>query len=419
MNIQYFKSAWGDIKNSPGWFGKICLLALVNFIPIFGQIVTYAYLYGWAREIAWGTHEPLPKKIISNEDGKFWRRGWFVLVLSFVFSLVPYIIVQLGNYCQAMAYSGARFGAQVVVNPGLDLLGNIVMLIGGLGMLVMIVFAWVGNMRISIYDRLSAGFQLDTIVKMLRRDSKGMLKIVGMGLLFEVILGIILSIVISILVFLVVFVGVSGLINAGYSAQSFQNMTEAEAMGLIVQFISSAGLVGLLAILVISFCILLVTVFVRMLVVRAVGYWTMQFDVPRWGGQDDPLPFEAFAAQPQQPVYPVAPVAPVQPAQPQQQYGNPVQQPYGEPAQQPYGEAAQQQPYGNPAQQQPYAETAQPQGEAGQPQQHDNPVQPQQQFGESAQQQVEAVQADAAPAQPEPPVAEEGTIGDLPQDESR
>ena len=32
MNIQYFKSAWGDIKNSPGWFGKLCLLALLNFM---------------------------------------------------------------------------------------------------------------------------------------------------------------------------------------------------------------------------------------------------------------------------------------------------------------------------------------------------------------------------------------------------
>ena len=30
QQIQYFKSAWGDIKNSPGWFGKLCLLALIN-----------------------------------------------------------------------------------------------------------------------------------------------------------------------------------------------------------------------------------------------------------------------------------------------------------------------------------------------------------------------------------------------------
>ena len=69
MQIKYFQTAWNDVKNSPGWFGKMCLLALVNFIPIFGSIVSYGYLYGWAREIAWGVHQPMPASIFSNDDG--------------------------------------------------------------------------------------------------------------------------------------------------------------------------------------------------------------------------------------------------------------------------------------------------------------------------------------------------------------
>ena len=28
----YFRNSWHDITSSPGWFGKICLLALVGFI---------------------------------------------------------------------------------------------------------------------------------------------------------------------------------------------------------------------------------------------------------------------------------------------------------------------------------------------------------------------------------------------------
>ena len=51
MEISYFKSAWGDIKHTPGWLGKMAKLALLNLIPIFGQIVTMGYLYGWARDI--------------------------------------------------------------------------------------------------------------------------------------------------------------------------------------------------------------------------------------------------------------------------------------------------------------------------------------------------------------------------------
>ena len=88
MQIRYYQTAWNDIKNSPGWFGKLCLLALLNFIPVFGQIVTYGYLYGWAREMAWGTHRPMPTSIFANDDGKFWRRGWFLCVIAFVFGLI-------------------------------------------------------------------------------------------------------------------------------------------------------------------------------------------------------------------------------------------------------------------------------------------------------------------------------------------
>ena len=35
---KYFRTSYGDIKSSKGWFGKICLLGLISFIPIFGQM---------------------------------------------------------------------------------------------------------------------------------------------------------------------------------------------------------------------------------------------------------------------------------------------------------------------------------------------------------------------------------------------
>ena len=35
-----------------------------------------------------------------------------------------------------------------------------------------------------------------------------------------------------------------------------------------------------------------VAMFYGALVARALGYWTCQFDVPQWRGQDDPMPFE-------------------------------------------------------------------------------------------------------------------------------
>ena len=296
QQIQYFKSAWGDIRNSSGWFGKLCLLALLNFIPVFGQVVTLAYLYGWAREIAWGTHEPLPAHIFSNEDGKFWRRGWFVLVLMAVFALIPQIIMRLGQYWQGLGFTYSYFGTQSVDNPLLVGFGGALVLVGWLAAILMGVLSWIGSMRISIYDRLSSGFQLGKIWKMLRHDTKGVLKIFGMELAVGIILGIIVSIVVTVLVFVVVSVGIAGLVNAGYSMQTIQYMSSVQAARMMMQFFITAGPVGLIAILVSLFLISISSVFVSMLVARAIGYWTMQFEVAKWGGQDDPMPFEVAEA---------------------------------------------------------------------------------------------------------------------------
>lgn len=302
MDIQYFKSAWGDIKNSRGWFGKLCLLSLLNFIPIFGQIVSMAYIYGWAREIAWGTHEPMPARLFSNDDGKFWRRGWFVFVLSFVFSLIPAIVYSIGASIESAQVVITFFGPRVTVDPFLEGLGSTLRIIGFVCMILVGILAWVGSIRVAIYDRLSAGFQFGKIWKMIRHDSNGVLRIFGMELLFSFIVGIVLSIVIFILALIVIMAGVAGLMNAGYTIQSLQYMTQAQIAQFVLQFIASAGVVGILSFLIGCFLAGVATLFIELLVVRAIGYWTMQFEVPVWGGQDDPLPFELVKEEEPEPI---------------------------------------------------------------------------------------------------------------------
>ena len=36
--------------------------------------------------------------------------------------------------------------------------------------------------------------------------------------------------------------------------------------------------------------------FFTAMITRALGYWTQQFNVPAWRGQDDPMPFELACA---------------------------------------------------------------------------------------------------------------------------
>ena len=292
QQIQYYKSAWGDIKNSPGWFGKLCLLALINFIPIFGQIVTLGYLYGWAREMAWGTHEPLPANIFGNEDGKLYRRGWFVLVLMFVATLVPTIVMQIGQGMQGAGLWGistSRYAAASSIMSGVGLL---IYLVGFVGMLFLMILSWVGSMRISIYDRLSAGFQLGKIWKMFRYDTGGIMRVFGMYLLVGLVIGIVLTIVISVIMFAAVAVGLANLAASGYDISSLSHMTSSQMVAFSLHFVASVGIIGFLGLLVSMFLALLGETFMLALTARAAGYWTMQFNVPQWRGQDDPMPFE-------------------------------------------------------------------------------------------------------------------------------
>lgn len=358
MQIKYYETVWRDISNSPGWIGKLCLLALVNLIPIFGQIVMLGYLYGWAREIAWGVNAPMPSKLICNDDGKFWTRGWFILVLTFVFALIPSIVMNIGMGMQGSGVWMLSSHSHAAANSVMAGLGALVYFVGVLGAFLMSILAWIGSIRIAIYNRLSAGFQFGKIWKMFRHDTGGVFRIFGMELIFSLILGIILSIVMTVLMIAVVFAGVSGLAAAGYTPSTLQHLTDAQAMQLTAQFIASAGIVGIICLLVICYAVSLVCTFIYMLVYRAVGYWTNQFDVAHWRGQDDPMPFEMLAPAP------VMPAQPVQSNYASQQY-QPGQSGYADQSGQP-GQPVQSvqpgQPYqsGQPNQQYQPAQPAQP-----------------------------------------------------------
>lgn len=288
MQIKYFQTAWNDIKNSPGWFGKMCLLALVNLIPIFGSIVTFGYLYGWAREIAWGAHQPMPASIFANEDGKFWRRGWFLLVIAFVFSLIPAVVVSIGSSMQGAGMYGSLYGIQegsTALGAGSAVsmgVGGLIYFVGLVLALIVGLLEWIANMRTTIYDSLSAGFQLGKIWKMFRHDTTGILKIFGMNLLGGLIIGVAYAIVVGIIVGLFVAAGIGG--SAGIGSDS----------GTAALVLSLGGLATVI-IIALTYLFLVASVIIEALVARAMGYWTMQFDVPNWRGQDDPMPFEIAA----------------------------------------------------------------------------------------------------------------------------
>ena len=297
MELGYFKAAWGDIKNSPGWFGKVALLGLLCLVPVFGVIVLYGYAYGWAREIAWNIRMPLPERILNNGDNdSFYTRGVFAFVIALVCNLLPSFIdaclsVTVTVLAALFGVAGSSLAVFAVASALFNGLVSLAVFLFGL---VLVAIKWVGIMRMSIYGRLSAGFQVRRLWAMIRHDSNGILRIFGMYLLLSIAGAVAIVLVGAVLVVAFALPSIGSLIS---SASSGDEVASSVFSGL--GFFSRVMLVLVVCALV--FAASAYEAFVELMVARAMGYWTARFDVAAWRGQDDPMPFEAGAYIPTSP----------------------------------------------------------------------------------------------------------------------
>lgn len=287
MRQEYFSRAWRALRKSDAWFGRICLLALVSLIPLFGPVVVSGYLLGWARDAAWGMDNPLPKRIFGNEDGSLYRRGFFALVIGLAATLAVFVgmfvlasLFGLSAGVFSALFDGMRYSMGFFAFPAM--FGSFgIFAAGVVATFAVQFFIWVSLMRMSIYDTLGSGFQLGQIWNMIRRDIVGLLKILFCGLLAGLVVGAVLSIVWFVVVFLGMIVTMSVVGVADFSGISAYGLDGLAIMGLF------AALLFALAVVYVS---VVCFVLIQTLMYRSLGYWTAQFDVARWGSQNDPLP---------------------------------------------------------------------------------------------------------------------------------
>ncbi len=252
--------AFGDVVRSPSWPVKMLQMGLVSVVPVFGAVVLNGYLLGWARDAAWGRTEPLPARLFGNEDGALYRRGWYAFVISLVYGLALALV-----YAACVSLSQSAFPAAAGQPAVLDLyayaqqrvaIHPILLAVYYAASLVISPFMLVSMMRMSIYGRLGAGLQFGRVLAMVRKGLASIAVIVVVTALAEEAVS-----------------ALSGpLSDAALSAQ----------LDPLATFGTFAGLVAALALL----------AFVNAVSIRAAGLWTARFDVPRWKGYGDPLPFE-------------------------------------------------------------------------------------------------------------------------------
>lgn len=167
MQRGYFKTAWSDVTQSPHWVTRILLLALLSFIPVFGWIVIAGYLWGWARDMAWGVHAPLPERIFENADGTLYSRGFFAAVIAVVCAVVMSVLQSAGGLISSGSFAGSAFvwgdvhSIYQTVAP-LGLVSGLLSLFSFAVLcavsFVVTLFKWVGTMRMSDLRTPLCGF---------------------------------------------------------------------------------------------------------------------------------------------------------------------------------------------------------------------------------------------------------------------
>lgn len=253
-------AAWSDITKSKGWFGKVALMALIQFIPILNWIIP-GYCMRWSRQLAFGKVQEMPKSIFCN-------RAFINGVFAFVIGLVIAIVLWICNM----------------------ILGFIPFL-GWIAIIVLaffaIMFEYLCYMRAAVADSLGAGFQIGKIWETFTRNLGSLFcAAVLPNLIIGIIAGIVVLIVVSI-GFAIVFGGsIFELISLFDSLNSSSYYSSSRASMYAAQLIVQLILSMIPAILIGGYLANIGTSLSYLLTFRAMGHWVSRY-APDWA--TDPM----------------------------------------------------------------------------------------------------------------------------------
>ncbi|OFK22263.1 DUF4013 domain-containing protein [Olsenella sp. HMSC062G07] len=261
----YFSHAWSLLTKDKGWFKVLLILMLWSFVPVVGALVVTGYALEWARLVSWNV-EGSPKQ--KNIDVTHCiKSGWRALVVALPWALVAELLVfalQAPFLTSSHPYDDLPLPLTIVTNVLLFLVGVLVA---------------IPVLRATIYQDFKAGFQLNRIAEMIRRDVKGFFRLAGTMALLSICVTLVLAIPALLLLALGAFYAFAVAATVAYHGLS----------GSMGPLFASLAVFVLLSMLAASFMSLMNYVMV--------GLWMRQFDVMSWGTRHDPLPPAQTSAQ--------------------------------------------------------------------------------------------------------------------------
>lgn len=262
-NGKYFSRSWALLTRDKGWIKPLLVMAAANLVPIAGALGNRGYALEWARLSAWGA-DAAPKQ--KNVDvGKCILSGARAMVVAIGWGIaITLLIVPITVLANVMPR-----GVDSVASALASFVGFVFTAFAGM-------FVEVAEIRTAIYEGIGAGYRVDRIFELVKRDFEGFCKLFAIKLACSFVLGIVAGMfaVILVFAFLPLLIGLA----AGHTNYETLTLLAGNLMwvvpfcavfGYLFSFLENAT---------------------RMVVTNAVGLWMRQFDVPRWGRSEDPLP---------------------------------------------------------------------------------------------------------------------------------
>lgn len=176
-------AAWADIRGTKRWFGKLLILALIDFIPILNWVIQ-GYALRWSRQLLLGKVEPMPKRT-------FCKRAFANGAMYFLVSLIVGIVTAIFSV----------------------ILGLIPFVGFVLGLILTIFINMIMNfcfIRMAIFDQLGEGFSINNGFDCLRRQFG---KALCIEIMPKLVIGIIIMLVVGIFSFIFVIVNGPSIYN--------------------------------------------------------------------------------------------------------------------------------------------------------------------------------------------------------------
>lgn len=279
---KYASRSWAMLTRDKGWIKPVLVLSAANFVPIAGGLGTSGYILEWARLTAWGIDASPKQKNV--QVGTCIKSGWRAFVVSLGWGLCLALVMGI-------------LTALTDAIPGVlgTLLAGLVSLAVFAAEIFVAVILSIACIRTAIYERIGAGYRIDRVFDMVRRDTRGFFQLV----LFVLLWSLAASVIVFVIALVIGIALVPVLISAGYGGSEY---------AILAALSQTIGIVIILALL-LGYGFSIVMTACSLVFYNAVALWIRQFDVPAWGRSEDPLPQPKQDAEPVLDEHPQLPVA--------------------------------------------------------------------------------------------------------------